>query len=104
MKQSVVVLLLLNLLWSVIVCSSSSILKLHHNDRDGGKAVVGEQPLSKIAIRMTVVALRDSVSIKAYPLLVGLKGEDTEWVDVELENPAPSEDDWVGVFSPAKFK
>lgn len=33
-----------------------------------------------------------------------MQGEDAEWVDVHLVNPEPSEDDWVGVFSPAKFK
>ncbi|KAL2938460.1 putative inactive purple acid phosphatase 27 [Bienertia sinuspersici] len=30
-------------------------------------------------------------------------GEDTEWVDVKLWSPNPSSDDWIGVFSPAKF-
>lgn len=32
------------------------------------------------------------------------QGEDTEWVVVEYENAEPSNDDWIGVFSPAKFK
>ncbi|KAH7864958.1 hypothetical protein Vadar_000392 [Vaccinium darrowii] len=31
------------------------------------------------------------------------EGEDTEWVNVHLENKEPSENDWVGVFLPAKF-
>ncbi|KAG9143448.1 hypothetical protein Leryth_025138, partial [Lithospermum erythrorhizon] len=30
-------------------------------------------------------------------------GQDNEWVTVDLENPEPSENDWIGVFSPAKF-
>ncbi|GAV56562.1 Metallophos domain-containing protein/Metallophos_C domain-containing protein [Cephalotus follicularis] len=63
----------------------------------------GEQPLSKIAILKTTLALRDSVSLKAQPLILGLKGEDTQLVTVDLENPDPSANDWVGVFSPAKF-
>ncbi|XP_031130000.1 nucleotide pyrophosphatase/phosphodiesterase-like [Ipomoea triloba] len=65
--------------------------------------ILGEQPLSKIAIHKAVLALRDSASIQAKPDLLGLKGEDTEWVTVNLQNPQPSNDDWVGVFSPAKF-
>uniref|UniRef100_A0A2N9IEV5 Purple acid phosphatase n=1 Tax=Fagus sylvatica TaxID=28930 RepID=A0A2N9IEV5_FAGSY len=67
--------------------------------------VVGfsEQPLSKIAIHKTTRALRESVSIRASPVVLGLQGEDTEWVTVNLVNPDPSEDDWVAVFSPANF-
>ncbi|KAK3043264.1 hypothetical protein RJ639_002507 [Escallonia herrerae] len=74
-----------------------------HTTVNGGGAAIGEQPLSKIAIHKAVLALRESASVKAYPSLLGLKGEDMEWVDVELEHPEPSENDWVGVFSPAKF-
>nr|GMD86860.1 uncharacterized membrane protein At3g27390 [Ipomoea batatas] len=66
--------------------------------------ILGEQPLSKIAIHKAVLALRDSASIQAKPDLLGLKGEDTEWVAVNLQNSQPSNDDWVAVFSPAKFK
>ncbi|KAH6802535.1 purple acid phosphatase 27 [Perilla frutescens var. frutescens] len=91
--------LLSNLSWSVTF--GSSVLKLHSDDK--GRELAGEQPLSKIAIHKTVLALRCTVSIKATPLVLGVKGEDTEWVDVRLQNPLPSEDDWVGVFSPAKF-
>nr|GMD08058.1 probable inactive purple acid phosphatase 27 [Ipomoea batatas]GME20455.1 probable inactive purple acid phosphatase 27 [Ipomoea batatas] len=65
--------------------------------------ILGEQPLSKIAIHKAVLALRDSASIQAKPDLLGLKGEDTEWVAVNLQNSQPSNDDWVAVFSPAKF-
>lgn len=33
-----------------------------------------------------------------------MQGEDYQWITVELNSPHPSEDDWVGIFSPAKFK
>ncbi|KAK3043259.1 hypothetical protein RJ639_002502 [Escallonia herrerae] len=74
-----------------------------HRIVNGGGGAIEEQPLSKIAIHEAVLALRESASVKAYPSILGLKGEDMEWVDVELEHPEPSENDWVGVFSPAKF-
>lgn len=63
----------------------------------------GEQPLSKIAIHKAIAAFHDSASITAHPVLLGLKGEDTQWVTVSLVSPHPSADDWLGVFSPAKF-
>ncbi|GMH31483.1 hypothetical protein Nepgr_033326 [Nepenthes gracilis] len=65
--------------------------------------VIGEQPLSKIHIRRTSLALHDNASIEAHPKLLGSKGEDTAWVSVDIRSPHPSSDDWVGVFSPAKF-
>ncbi|KAI8543978.1 hypothetical protein RHMOL_Rhmol08G0259300 [Rhododendron molle] len=64
---------------------------------------VDDQPLSKIAIEKAVFALRDSASMSVHPLVLGLKGQDTQWVDVHLVNSEPSENDWVGVFSPAKI-
>lgn len=69
----------------------------------GHRPVGGEQPLEKINILRTTLALHGDASIKASPVLLGLKGEDTEWVDVTLRSANPSVDDWVGVFSPAKF-
>ncbi|KAF7833979.1 putative inactive purple acid phosphatase 27 [Senna tora] len=63
----------------------------------------GEQPLSKIAIHKAIVSLHSSASVRASPSLLGMKGEDTQWVTVDLDYPNPSEDDWVGVFSPANF-
>ncbi|KAA8542124.1 hypothetical protein F0562_023276 [Nyssa sinensis] len=66
-------------------------------------SAIGVQPLSKIAIEKASLALSESASVKASPLVLGLKGEDTQWVTVDLEYPDPSENDWVGVFSPAKF-
>ncbi|CAK7336700.1 unnamed protein product [Dovyalis caffra] len=55
----------------------------------------GEQPLAKIDIYKTILALKESASVYASPLL-GLKGEDAEWVTVDVVNPEPSADDWVG--------
>lgn len=66
-------------------------------------AAGGEQPLAKIAIHDAVFALHENASVRAHPLVLGLEGEDTEWVVVDFESPAPAEDDWVAVFSPANF-
>nr|XP_043616361.1 nucleotide pyrophosphatase/phosphodiesterase-like [Erigeron canadensis] len=65
--------------------------------------LTSEQPLAKIAIQKTVLALHESAFISAKPSVLGLKGKDTDWVNVTLEYPEPSVEDWVGVFSPAKF-
>ncbi|XP_076897364.1 uncharacterized protein LOC143550630 [Bidens hawaiensis] len=51
---------------------------------------VGEQPLAKIAIHKAVIALHKSASIHATPFLLGSKGEDTEWVNVNFEYPEPT--------------
>ncbi|KAB1217434.1 putative inactive purple acid phosphatase 24 [Morella rubra] len=63
-----------------------------------------EHPLSKIAIHMATRKLSESVTIKAAPQILGLQGEDTQWVTVGIKNPNPSAADWVAVFSPANFK
>lgn len=63
----------------------------------------GEQPLSKISIRRATMALHEKAYIKASPPLLGLKGQTSEWVSLEYSHPNPSNDDWIGVFSPAKF-
>ncbi|XP_074564958.1 nucleotide pyrophosphatase/phosphodiesterase-like [Curcuma longa] len=63
----------------------------------------GVQPLSHVAIHKARLALEDAAYVKASPVLLGLKGEDTQWVTVEIVNPKPTQDDWIGVFSPAKF-
>ncbi|XP_044486698.1 probable inactive purple acid phosphatase 27 isoform X2 [Mangifera indica] len=70
-------------------------------EADSGNA--GVQPLSKIAIHRALFALHENASVKAYPFVLGQKGEDSQWVTVELESPDPSADDWVAVFSPAEF-
>ncbi|KAI3785862.1 hypothetical protein L1987_44988 [Smallanthus sonchifolius] len=67
------------------------------------RAPIGEQPLAKIAIHKVVIALHKSASIHANPFILGLKGEDAEWINVNVEYAEPTNDDWVGVFSPAKF-
>uniref|UniRef100_A0A1D1YSF9 Purple acid phosphatase n=2 Tax=Anthurium amnicola TaxID=1678845 RepID=A0A1D1YSF9_9ARAE len=63
----------------------------------------GVQPLSKIAVHRTTLALHDSAYVKASPLVLGLKGQSNEWVTLEYSNPNPSNDDWIGVFSPSNF-
>ncbi|XP_062111438.1 probable inactive purple acid phosphatase 1 [Humulus lupulus] len=68
----------------------------------------GDQPLSKVAIHQTVFALHDEAYIKASRSVLGTKGENTEeenmeWVTVKFNCPRPSDNDWVGVFSPAIF-
>ncbi|KAL2938459.1 putative inactive purple acid phosphatase 27 [Bienertia sinuspersici] len=88
----------LMLLKLIIVCLLWVNLGLSH------RPLGGEQPLSNINILSTSLALHPHASINASPVLLGLKGEDTEWVDVKLWSPNPSSDDWIGVFSPAKFK
>ncbi|GAB2223667.1 hypothetical protein Droror1_Dr00004405 [Drosera rotundifolia] len=82
----------------IILASLSESLALGHAD-----VIAGEQPLAKIDILSTTLALHRDASIKTEPVLLGSKGEDTEWVTVSLKSPNPSADDWVGVFSPAHF-
>ncbi|KAM6570303.1 hypothetical protein CsatB_018288 [Cannabis sativa] len=71
-----------------------------------------DQPLSKIAILNCKLALNNNSS-SIYAKTIDLqpkKGknnngieEDAKWVSVTLKNSKPANDDWVGVFSPAKF-
>lgn len=68
-----------------------------------GVVVAGEQPLSKIAILKATPALLNSASIRARPSVLGLMGEDTQWVTVDVHHPFSSDGDWVAVFSPARF-
>ncbi|ONK60187.1 uncharacterized protein A4U43_C08F15310 [Asparagus officinalis] len=63
----------------------------------------GEHPLSKISVRRATMALHDAAYVKASPSLLGLKGQTTEWVSLEYGRPNPSDEDWIGVFSPANF-
>ncbi|CAA6668361.1 unnamed protein product [Spirodela intermedia] len=60
-------------------------------------------PLSQIAIHKVSLALDPSAYVKASPRLLGLRGENIEWVTVELWSPNPASNDWVGVFSPGNF-
>ncbi|KAL5759365.1 hypothetical protein ACOSP7_017889 [Xanthoceras sorbifolium] len=63
----------------------------------------GDQPLSRIAIHKATFALNEHASVKASPSILGLKGQNSEWVTVEFSSPNPSVDDWIGVFSPSNF-
>ncbi|XP_020583862.1 probable inactive purple acid phosphatase 1 [Phalaenopsis equestris] len=63
----------------------------------------GEQPLERIAIHRATIAIDDSAYIKASPEVLGLKGQTDGWVTLEYKHPNSSNDDWIGVFSPAKF-
>ncbi|XP_028057180.1 probable inactive purple acid phosphatase 1 [Camellia sinensis] len=68
-----------------------------------GAASNRDQPLSRIAIDRAVVAPEDRAFVKASPSILGLGGQNTEWVTLEYSIPNPSIGDWVGVFSPANF-
>lgn len=63
----------------------------------------GEQPLSKVAIHKATLALDDLAYIKASPAILGSKGGNTEWVNVQFSYRNRSNDDWIGVFSPSNF-
>ncbi|KAF8399595.1 hypothetical protein HHK36_015464 [Tetracentron sinense] len=68
-----------------------------------GKRTLGDQPLSKIAVHKATFALHDLAHVKASPTILGLRGQNTEWATVRYSYPNPSNDDWIGVFSPANF-
>ncbi|KAK8923706.1 putative inactive purple acid phosphatase 1 [Platanthera zijinensis] len=63
----------------------------------------GEQPLARIEIHRATIAIHDSASIRASPEVLGLKGQNNGWVTIDFSHPNSSNDDWIGVFSPAKF-
>ncbi|KAG0455632.1 hypothetical protein HPP92_024924 [Vanilla planifolia] len=63
----------------------------------------GEQPLGRIAIHRATLGINDAAYIKASPDILGLKGQNSGWVSLEYNYPNSSNDDWIGVFSPAKF-
>ncbi|XP_027100102.1 probable inactive purple acid phosphatase 1 [Coffea arabica] len=63
----------------------------------------GVQPLSTIDISSAVIALDDGAYIRATPLILGLNGQNKEWITLEYGINNPSIDDWIGVFSPANF-
>ncbi|KAK9668903.1 hypothetical protein RND81_13G094900 [Saponaria officinalis] len=88
---------------AVLVVILVSWLNININICSGHRPVGGEQPLSQINVLGTTLALHTHASINASPVVLGLLGEDIEWVNVELQSPEPSTDDWVGVFSPANF-
>ncbi|WRX16305.1 Calcineurin-like phosphoesterase domain [Theobroma cacao] len=63
----------------------------------------GVQPLSRIGVHKATFALDNRAYVKASPDVLGLNGQNTEWVTVEYSSQNPSIDDWIGVFSPANF-
>ncbi|KAF3326283.1 putative inactive purple acid phosphatase 1 [Carex littledalei] len=63
----------------------------------------GEQPLSRIAIHKSEFIFHKSAYINVSPVLLGLEGQNSEWVNVKYTYANPSNDDWIGVFSPADF-
>ncbi|KAG2323746.1 hypothetical protein Bca52824_006474 [Brassica carinata] len=62
-----------------------------------------EKPLSGIAIHKTTFDLNEKAHVKASPTVLGSNGQHSESVLVEFSSPYPSDDDWIGVFSPADF-
>ncbi|CAL4905703.1 unnamed protein product [Urochloa decumbens] len=76
---------------------------LAHVLASAGVLHAGEQPLSRIAIRRATAAVVDSASVKAHHTVLGLKGQNSDWVVIEFSHPNPSNDDWIGVFSPSGF-
>lgn len=58
-----------------------------------GECSIGEQPLSKIAIHKATLALRDSASIKAHPLRLGLNV-----LNLNGPHPFPSSSDLFSNF------
>ncbi|KAH7684812.1 Phosphodiesterase I protein [Dioscorea alata] len=69
----------------------------------GDSEYYGAQPLAKLAMHKASIAIDGKAQVRATPELLGLKGEDIEFVKVELQNANPTSDDWIGVFSPSKF-
>ncbi|KAJ4778923.1 Purple acid phosphatase [Rhynchospora pubera] len=67
------------------------------------KRLAAEQPLSQIAIHRARMMLDSSASIHASPSVLGLQGQDTDVVTVEYSSSNASSNDWIAVFSPAKF-
>ncbi|XP_020257586.1 probable inactive purple acid phosphatase 27 isoform X2 [Asparagus officinalis] len=83
--------------WLILLVILSSLLRF------GVGIHCGKQPLSKIAIHRARLAIHNSAFVKATPLILGLKGESSQWVTVEYSHPNPTLNDWIGVFSPANF-
>ncbi|AEE84973.1 Iron/zinc purple acid phosphatase-like C-terminal domain [Arabidopsis suecica] len=86
----------LGVLLCLLALFSSSLCLDHANGR-------GDQALAQINVYETSLALDSSVKLHASPQVLGSQGEDTEWVNLAISNPKPTSDDWIGVFSPAKF-
>jgi hypothetical protein len=62
-------------------------------------------PLSKVALHRSRELLDSSVTISASPDLLGQNGQTAAYVTVSFKKQkGAAETDWIGVFSPAKFK
>ncbi|XP_056162202.1 probable inactive purple acid phosphatase 1 [Syzygium oleosum] len=79
---------------AVLAMAASSIVRVRSH---------GEQPLARIAVYETVFALDGRATIKASPSVLELTGQNAEWISLDYSSPNPSNDDWIGVFSPANF-
>ncbi|XP_057777288.1 probable inactive purple acid phosphatase 1 [Salvia miltiorrhiza] len=66
-------------------------------------AADGVQPLSVIAIEKAVLALDKNAYVKASPSILGLGGNNQDWITVEYKSTNQSVGDWIGVFSPSNF-
>ncbi|KAI3699010.1 hypothetical protein L2E82_42979 [Cichorium intybus] len=64
----------------------------------------GDHPFARIAIEKTVLDLNDTASsVEVSPSVLGIGGQSFDWVNVNISNPNPSVNDWIGVFSPSNF-
>ncbi|XP_077228082.1 nucleotide pyrophosphatase/phosphodiesterase-like [Tasmannia lanceolata] len=84
--------------WQIILCLLCLAVA-----SSGDQNLMGIQPLSKIAMHKAVVQIQHSAYITASPDVLGLKGENAKWITVEFGRPNATADDWLAVFSPAKF-
>ncbi|KAJ7530890.1 hypothetical protein O6H91_14G023600 [Diphasiastrum complanatum] len=63
-----------------------------------------DQSLSKFNAYDAVVRLDSSVTIRAFPAIIGLQGQHAEYVTVTFNRSfGAASTDWIGVFSPSKF-
>ncbi|KAJ8548018.1 hypothetical protein K7X08_021254 [Anisodus acutangulus] len=69
-----------------------------------GVASHEDHPLARIAVHKAIVALDARAYIKASPSILGSNGLNQEWITLEYGTSIPSNDDWVGVFSPGNFR
>ncbi|KAK4358002.1 hypothetical protein RND71_023612 [Anisodus tanguticus] len=68
-----------------------------------GVASHEDHPLARIAVHKAIAALDARAYIKASPSILGSNGLNREWITLEYGTSIPSNDDWVGVFSPGNF-
>ncbi|CAI9096465.1 OLC1v1032622C1 [Oldenlandia corymbosa var. corymbosa] len=63
----------------------------------------GAHPFSIIDIHRAKYAVEDQAYVRATPLVLGINGQNKEWITLEFSVQSPAIDDWIGVFSPANF-